>query len=90
MNEFNNLLSAISALGRSLMVSYNQYMQNVQSNAPETEREIIRLHLSFLNTCSDVVKGRLAELDEAARSNADAATAGAHRGGPQTIDIEAD
>ena len=50
---------------------------NVRDNSPETEREILRLHASLLNSCADVVKERLATVEqEIAQSASDKAQAG--------------
>jgi hypothetical protein len=66
IKELGDLSVAANAFGRALLVSFNRYVTNVRDNAPETEREVIRLHLSLLGTCSDIVKGRLHELDREA------------------------
>lgn len=86
IKEIGDLSVAANAFGRAVLVSFDRYVRNVRENAPETEREVIRLHLSLLNTCSDIVKGRLKELDR--ETSPAAAGTAAHGFEPEKIIIE--
>jgi hypothetical protein len=62
--ELGNVLVALNSFGRAVLSSCSQYVQNVRENAPETEREILRLHASLLNTGADIVKNQLDALEQ--------------------------
>ena len=62
--ELGNVLVALNGFGRAMLSSCSQYVQNVRENAPETEREFLRLHASLLNTGADIVKSQLEALEQ--------------------------
>ena len=63
-DEFNNMVSAINNFGRAVIVNWSGFFTNVQQNAPQTERELLRWHASFLNSCLDVVNGRIQAVEQ--------------------------